>query len=123
VQIKRERRELVQLIGERPRNCRVFCVGVGNEVNRPLLQQLAEDSGGLAAFISQSDDFARQAKAFRRKLTRPVATAHATRLFSTVSNRMRGETPYTVPLRMKTGAKLSVARARKACSLSTFEIA
>ncbi|GBC62418.1 hypothetical protein DENIS_3390 [Desulfonema ishimotonii] len=69
-----ERTTLLQLIASRPRNARVFCIGVGNEVNRPLLEQLAEDSGGLAAFVSRGDDFRRQAKAFRRKLMRPVAT-------------------------------------------------
>lgn len=70
---QKERQTLLQLIGSRPRNSRVFCIGVGNEVNRPLLEQLAEDSGGLAAFISRGDNFKRQAKAFRRKLMRPVA--------------------------------------------------
>lgn len=69
-----ERAELLQLIAARPRNARVFCIGVGNEVNRPLLEQLAEDSGGLAAFVSGGDNFSRAAKAFRRKLMRPVAT-------------------------------------------------
>jgi Ca-activated chloride channel family protein len=43
-------------------------------VNKPLLEQLASDSGGLAAFLSPEDNVSRQAKAFRRKLTRPVAT-------------------------------------------------
>ncbi len=71
---QQERRALLQLIGERPRNARVFCIGVGNDVNRPLLEQMAQDSGGLAAFLSPDDNFSRQAKAFRRKLTRPVAT-------------------------------------------------
>lgn len=71
---QKERRTLLQLIRERPRNARVFCIGVGNEVNRPLLEQLAEDSGGLAAFVSRGDDFTRQAAAFRRKLMHPVAT-------------------------------------------------
>jgi Ca-activated chloride channel family protein len=52
----------------------VFCIGVGNEVNKPLLQQMAQDSGGLASFISQGDNFSRQAKAFRRKLMRPAAS-------------------------------------------------
>ena len=70
---QRERRELLTLIGQRPRSCRAFCIGVGNEVNRPLLEQLSADTGGLAAFISLGDNFERQAKAFRRKLTRPVA--------------------------------------------------
>lgn len=71
---QREHRELLQLVGEHPAGVRVFAIGVGNEVNRPLLNQLARDSGGLAAFVSQGDDFQRQAKAFRRKLLRPAAT-------------------------------------------------
>ncbi len=71
---QKERQELLGLIQSRPANTRVFCIGVGNEVNRPLLRQLAEDSGGLAAFISRGDNFKRQAQAFRRKLMRPVAT-------------------------------------------------
>jgi len=69
-----ERRILIRLIGERPSGTRVFAIGVGNDVNRPLLAQLAEDAGGLAAFISRGDDFERQARAFRRKLLRPAAT-------------------------------------------------
>jgi Ca-activated chloride channel family protein len=68
-----ERRVLMEMIQNRPANMRVFCIGVGNEVNRPLLKQMAEDAGGLAAFISRGDDFTRQAQAFRRKLTHPVA--------------------------------------------------
>ncbi|MBI4602787.1 MAG: VWA domain-containing protein [Planctomycetes bacterium] len=67
------RGELLALIRERPAGARVFSVGVGNEVNRPLLAELAEETGGLAAFISRGDDFRRQAQAFRRKLLRPAA--------------------------------------------------
>jgi Ca-activated chloride channel family protein len=52
----------------------VFCVGIGNEVNRPLLTQLANEAGGLAAFASQGDNFERQAQAFRRKLMRPAVS-------------------------------------------------
>lgn len=70
-----ERAELLRLIQQRPRHARVFCIGVGNDVNRPLLEQLADDSGGLAAFVSRGDDFVRQAAAFRRKLTRPAASS------------------------------------------------
>lgn len=69
-----ERQTLLQMIQSRPANSRVFCIGIGNEVNRPLLEQMAEDSGGLAAFISRGDDFKRAAKGFKRKLMRPVAT-------------------------------------------------
>lgn len=71
---QREQSELVRLIKEAPAGIRVFCVGIGNEVNRPLLKQIAESAGGLAAFVSQDDDFERQAKSFRRRLTRPAAT-------------------------------------------------
>ena len=69
-----ERAVLLQLIRRKPGRSRVFCIGVGNEVNRPLLKQIAEDAGGLAAFLSRGDDFKRQAKAFHRKLLSPVAT-------------------------------------------------
>lgn len=69
-----ERNILLKMIGQRPNSTRVFCIGVGNDVNRPLLQQIADEAGGLAAFISRGDNFARQAAAFKRKLTRPVGT-------------------------------------------------
>jgi Ca-activated chloride channel family protein len=68
------RQTLSRIIKARPADTRVFCIGVGNDVNRPLLRQVAEDTGGLAAFLSRGDDFERQANAFRRKLTRPAAT-------------------------------------------------
>jgi Ca-activated chloride channel homolog len=71
---QREQRELLQLIAGRPAGVTVFCVGVGNEVNRPLLAQLANDTGGLAAFMSTGTNFEQQAQAFRRKLVRPAAT-------------------------------------------------
>ena len=67
--------ELQELIRQRPANARVFCVGVGNDVNRPLLEDVARNAGGLAAFVSPQDDLTRAAEAFRRKLVRPVATA------------------------------------------------
>jgi Ca-activated chloride channel family protein len=67
-----ERAELVRLIQARPRNTRVFCVGVGNEVNKPMMDQLTRLSGGLAAFLSPGDDLARAATAFRRKLAHPA---------------------------------------------------
>ncbi len=70
----REQAELLAAIQDAPAGTRVFCIGVGNDINRPLLKQLAESAGGLAAFISHQDNFERQAEAFRRKLMRPVAT-------------------------------------------------
>ncbi len=63
---------LVETIRSRPDNCRLFAIGIGNDVNRPLLRSIAEKSGGLASFLSQGDNFERQSTAFRRKLTRPA---------------------------------------------------
>lgn len=71
---QRDRATLLQLNQQRPGNTRIFCIGVGNDVNKQMLEQVAEQAGGLAAFISRGDNFERQAKAFRRKLTRPAAT-------------------------------------------------
>jgi Ca-activated chloride channel family protein len=71
---QRERRILLDRIKSRPRNARVFCIGVGNDVNRQLLQQIAEDSGGIASFVSRGSNFTRLAEAFRRKLMHPVAS-------------------------------------------------
>jgi len=71
---QKERQTLLRLAGERPSGARIFAIGVGNDVNRPLLQQIAEDAGGLAAFISRGDNFDRQARAFRRKLLRPAVS-------------------------------------------------
>ncbi|MFP4580587.1 MAG: VIT and vWA domain-containing protein [Candidatus Sumerlaeia bacterium] len=71
---QRSRSELFREIADRPTNTRVFCIGVGNDVNAPLLSSLAKDAGGLAAFVSRQDNFTRQAEAFKRKLMHPVAT-------------------------------------------------
>ncbi len=68
------RAALMDLIRQKPSSSRVFAIGVGNDVDRPLLQQVAEDAGGLAAFLSRGDDFERKAAAFRRKLTRAAIT-------------------------------------------------
>ncbi len=67
-----EQAELMRLIGSRPSGVRVFCIGVGNEVNRPLLDQMATGAGGLAAFVSTEDSFERQAHLMRQKLIRPA---------------------------------------------------
>lgn len=71
---QKERRILMQMIENRPENARVFCIGVGNDINRSLLSQLAEEAGGIAAFLSRGDNFTRQAKAFRRKLMHPAVS-------------------------------------------------
>ncbi len=68
-------RNLASVIAARPASARVFCIGVGNEVDRPVLARVAADTGGLAAFISSGDDLVAQAGSLRRKLLRPAASS------------------------------------------------
>ncbi len=113
---QREHAELMGLIGDAPESTRVFCIGIGNEVNRPLLKQLSERAGGLAAFVSLQDDFNRQSQAFRRKLMRPVATNVSISIDGTQAyDVMPGQLPdlfYGAPLRMigryKNGGKAQI---------------
>lgn len=99
-----EQSELLRLIGSRPEGVRVFCVGIGNEVNRPLLEQMARDAGGIAAFVSTEDSFARQAQLMRQKLVRPaienVTAQFAGAGVSEVEPTELGNLFYGTPLRM-----------------------
>ncbi|QDT07512.1 Vault protein inter-alpha-trypsin [Rubripirellula lacrimiformis] len=96
--------ELMSLIGSRPEGVRVFCVGVGNEVNRPLLSQLASQAGGLAAFVSTEDSFSRQAHLMRQKLVRPaiedLSVQFAGGEVSQVEPAQLGSLFYGTPLRL-----------------------
>lgn len=114
----KEQSELLGLIKEAPASTRVFCIGLGNEVNRPMLKQLAEGAGGLAAFVSQQDDFARQSQAFRRKLMRPVAT--------NVSLKINGLETYDLTPRVLPdlfyGSPLRIYGRYKGAGLATVEL-
>lgn len=52
---------------------RIFSIGVGNEVNRPLLNTLAQASGGYSDFVSSSDDADRKTRLLSAKILHPVA--------------------------------------------------
>jgi Ca-activated chloride channel family protein len=69
--------------GEMPR---IASIGVGNEVNRPLLDRLARDTGGFVAYLSAEDNMADLAPTMIEKLRRPLAqnisvTSDAVELF------------------------------------------
>lgn len=99
-----EQSELLRLIKSRPDGVRVFCVGVGNEVNRPLLKQIAEGAGGLAGFVSTEDSFRRQAHLMRQKLIRPaienLSVEFASNAISDVEPSELGNLFYGTPLRL-----------------------
>jgi hypothetical protein len=99
-----EQAELLRLIQARPAGARVFCIGVGNEVNRPLLNQMASEAGGLAAFVSTEDSFRRQAQLMRQKLVRPaienVSVEFRDGAIHDVEPRKLGDLFYGTPLRL-----------------------
>lgn len=111
-----EQAELLKLIESRPEGVRVFCIGVGNEVNRPLLEQMANQAGGLAAFVSTEDSFQRQAHLMRQKLIRPaiedVSIQFAGDTIKGVEPNDFGDLFYGTPLRLfgryKSGGNVSV---------------
>ena len=53
---------------------RIFSFGIGNEVNRPLLDRLATQTGGLADYVSGQDEVERKIRLIQAKLSSPVAT-------------------------------------------------
>ena len=99
-----EQAELLRLIQARPTGVRVFCIGVGNEVNRPLLNQMAGQAGGLAAFVSTEDSFRRQAQLMRQKLVRPaienVSVEFRDGAIHDVEPKKLGDLFYGTPLRL-----------------------
>ncbi len=99
-----EQAELMRLVQSRPEGVRVFCIGVGNEVNRPLLTQMASQAGGLAAFVSTEDSFARQAQLMRQKLVRPAIENLSVQFNGSnihdVEPETSGDLFYGTPLRM-----------------------
>jgi MprA protease rhombosortase-interaction domain-containing protein len=99
-----EQAELLRLIQSRPQGVRVFCIGVGNEVNRPLLEQMANQAGGIAAFVSTEDSFERQAHLMRQKLVRPAIEDLVVQFdgasVKDVEPQFLGDIFYGTPLRM-----------------------
>jgi Ca-activated chloride channel homolog len=52
---------------------RIFSFGIGNEINRPLLDRLAVETGGLADYLSGQDEVQRKIGLMQRKLASPAA--------------------------------------------------
>ncbi|HEV3342896.1 MAG TPA: VIT domain-containing protein [Pirellulales bacterium] len=52
---------------------RIFSFGIGNEINRPLLDRLAVETGGLADYLSGQDEIQRKIGLMQKKLASPVA--------------------------------------------------
>jgi len=55
-------------------NVRIFSFGVGENVSKPLLVQIAVENGGYAEFIEQDDDIATVISNHFRRISKPVLT-------------------------------------------------
>lgn len=53
---------------------RLFTFGVGDQLNAPLLDQLAEENGGTSDYVGESEDIEAKVSTLFAKLTHPVMT-------------------------------------------------
>jgi len=65
-------KRFIELVKDSP--VRIFSFGVGNEVNRPLLSRLAEETGGFADYISTWGDIDVKVELLKNKIVQPVIT-------------------------------------------------
>ena len=56
------------------RRARVFCFGIGNDINTHLLDRIAEDTGAVSRYVSEREDLEIIVSSFYRKMSRPVLT-------------------------------------------------
>ncbi|HEX8567938.1 MAG TPA: TonB family protein [Pyrinomonadaceae bacterium] len=59
---------------QKHRNARVFSFGIGESVNRFLLDKIAEEGRGEAAYVSLTDDGSAAAKRFHERVRSPLLT-------------------------------------------------
>ena len=65
--------EIIAEVGRHP-NARVFSFGIGNSVNRYLLDKMAEVGKGEVEYVSLSDDGSKAAKRFYERVRTPLLT-------------------------------------------------
>ncbi len=59
---------------QKHQNARVFSFGIGNSVNRFLLDKMAEEGRGAAEFVSLQDDGSAAARRFHERVRNPLLT-------------------------------------------------
>ena len=65
--------EIVGEVKKHP-NARVFAFGIGNSVNRYLLDKMAEEGRGEVEYVSLKDDGSRAARKFHERVRNPLLT-------------------------------------------------
>jgi len=58
--------------GANDSNARIFTFGVGNAVNRPLLEDLADGSGAVSEWVGESENIEEKVSRLQRKVATPV---------------------------------------------------
>ncbi len=53
---------------------RIFTFGVGDQLNAPLLDRMAEENGGVSEYVSEKEDIEQKVSELFGKLTHPVMT-------------------------------------------------
>ena len=65
--------EIISEVQKHP-NARVFSFGIGNSINRYLLDKIAEEGSGEAEFVTLADDGSKAAKRFYERVRTPLLT-------------------------------------------------
>src|SRR5947207_2755286 len=65
--------EIIAEVQRHPK-ARVFSFGIGNSVNRSLLDKIAQEGNGEATYVSLSDDGSKAAKKFYERVRTPLLT-------------------------------------------------
>ena len=71
--------EIIDEIQKHP-NARVFSFGIGNSVNRFLLDKMAEQGRGEVEYVALKDDGSAAARRFHERVRNPAADRHLRRL-------------------------------------------
>jgi len=64
--------QILSNVGEAPRNVRIFCFGVGDDVDTYLLDQLSADHGGTSTYVRPGQKIDEEVGAFYAKVSNPV---------------------------------------------------
>lgn len=64
--------QILSNVEEAPKNVRIFCFGVGDDVDTDLLDQLSTDHGGTSTYVRPDQKIDEEVSAFYAKVSNPV---------------------------------------------------
>ena len=66
--------ELVRHATDRSRDVRVFCFGLGNDVNTHLLDRIADATRAASQYVAPNEDMEVKVSSFYDKVSQPIMT-------------------------------------------------